>query len=50
MKNFLTIVVVIVVLFVLGSIPVWSKPVKTGTIKVNTFTKIQLMLGLIKID
>ncbi len=44
------IIVVIIILILLGFIPVWPKPVKSGFIKVDTYTKIQLALGIIRID
>jgi len=44
------IIIIVCVLVIISFIPLWPKPVKSGVIKVNTWTKIQLVLGLIKVD
>jgi hypothetical protein len=50
MKKIITILIIIVLLFFLSYIDIWPKAVKSGTIKVNTYEKIELMLGLLYID
>ncbi len=44
------LIAIIVILFILSFVRIWDKPVKTGVIKVNTWTKIQLIMGWIYID
>ncbi len=44
------ILLIFIVILILGLMPVWKKNVKRGEIKINSYTKIQLYLGLIKID
>jgi len=43
-------IVTVIALFIFGFIPIWPKSVKNGTIKVNTWTKVQLVLGWVHID
>ncbi len=44
------IVLVLLIVSILMLIPIWPKQVKKGTIKVSTYTKIQLLTGRIYID
>jgi hypothetical protein len=53
MQNIKIIVIVLTLICVLAwlsFIPVWPKSVKNGVIKVDTYKKIQLVLGIIRID
>ena len=46
----LLVITVVVILIALGFVRIWPKPIKAGMTKVNTWTKIELMLGWIYID
>jgi len=50
MKTVLLILTFVCLIGWLGYIRIWPKQVKTGMIKVDTYTKIQLVLGLVNID
>lgn len=54
MKNFilkLSIILIIVgIALLLGLIPIWPQTVKSGVIKINTFEKIQVALGILYMD
>lgn len=50
MKKMYVVIIVVLILFILSFVRLWPKQVKSGFIKVNTWTKIMLVMGLIKID
>jgi len=46
-----SILVVVLMIFLLSFVPLWPEPVRNrGNIKINTWTKIQVVAGIMVID
>jgi len=50
MKIILVIVTIVCVIGWLSFVPIWSQRVKSGIIKIDTVTKVQIMLGILIMD
>jgi len=46
MNTLIIIISIVAILVIVGFIPLWPKAVKTGYVKINTWDKIQIMLGI----